>query len=256
MTIKATSTNKETPDGSTYPSNLAASLAASNTNLGENFNADANASDSKPSIIFSPNSAPTVDTKNNDFHFADTIFQQMRQHLSFPEGSTQMQQWQQQQQQVQVHLNMTADGRIIPPAGDGIAHIYPRSVSPCPPTNLPNLDGNTWSEFQQRISPISIQIKRALCCFLAYGIITSVLTAVSVFILPHPAFTPLAAVFSFVFFMFIIYVSKGRWNKMNKEMKDICAEFDPKFQMKGHKLEYFENIGLIVLSRLNRENSV
>ena len=41
---------------------------------------------------------------------------------------------------------------------------------------------------------------------------------------------------------------------MSKETKDVCVEFNPKFQTKGHKLRYLENHCVLVLSSLNGES--
>lgn len=167
------------------------------------------------------------------------IAAQLLQQISTPEGRANLQ---------QMGIKITPDGRIIPNARVGVAHIYLKNIDSMSPTNLPDLDGRLWSDFSQRLLPIRRQIKKILYSFVAYGILSTVLCAVTTFVL-HPFAIGGVMAFTFACFLCIAFVSKKKWMVMNEEVKEICMEYGPKFDLKGHSLEYYDSIGMIVVSR-------
>jgi hypothetical protein len=168
----------------------------------------------------------------------------MLELLSTPEGRAQL-------QQMQV---ITSDGRVIPNPRLGVAHVYLRDISPRLPVNLPDLDGNLWSEFAQRLAPISLQIKKTIYCIMAFGVVVAILCAVTSFILHPFAVTGVVAGTALFSFCFVFFSGRYRWKAINEEVKEIVQEFGPKFQLKGHQLEHFDKMGMIVISRV--ENPV
>ena len=167
------------------------------------------------------------------------IAAQLLQQLSTPEGRANFQQMQ---------VKILPDGRIIPNPRMGVAHIYLKDIVSRSPANLPDLDGRLWNEFYLRLSPISRQIKKTLYSFVAYGILSIVLCAIIPFVL-HPLAIGGATVFTFACFFCIVFVSKKKWKAVNEEVKEICVEYGPKFELKGHLLEYYDSMGLIVVTR-------
>jgi hypothetical protein len=84
----------------------------------------------------------------------------------------------------------------------------------------------------------------------AYGVSSAIFCAVTVRFAEGPfAITGVMAGLGICFFCFVCIVGK-KWKKMNEEVKEIITEFAPKFQIKGYRLEYFDTVGLLVITRV------
>lgn len=261
-------TSDEPTAGSPFTSNLAASLVNDIANPSTNtttFESTTMKSSTKSTTVNAPTSPPAVttfgvDTSNvnapsaaqqanvnpaaaNNVDF-NVFAAQMLQQFSTPEGRAQLQQMQQMQ------VRITQDGRIIPNPSKDCVLVYIKNVVPRPPTNLEHIDGVLWNDFSLRLAPITRQIKLTMFMLMAYGVLSAILCAVTVRFAESPFAIPGVMVgISICFFCFVCIVGK-KWKKMNEQVKGIVTEFAPKFQIKGYGLEYFDTVGLLVVTRV------
>lgn len=185
-------------------------------------------------------SSQPTGTDNNNVNNINLFAAQMLQQLASPEGRAQFQ---------QIQIKMTEDGRIIPAASKDVVHVYLKDIGPRPPLNLEGIDGNLWSEFSLRMAPIAGQIKKAMYLFMAYGVLSAVLCGITPFVISPFAITGVM-MFMGVCFFCAVFVSRKKWKVRNEEVKSICEEFKPRFEMAGYSLEYFHTMGMIVICRV------
>jgi hypothetical protein len=178
----------------------------------------------------------TATTNNVDLNL---FAAQMLQQFSTSEGQAQLRQMQ---------VRITEDGRVISPPSTTCVHVYVKNVTPRPPANLENIDGVLWNEFSLRLAPMTRQIKLTSFMMMAYGVLSAILCAVTVLVISPFAITGVMVGLSLCFFC-LVYLAKNKWRKMNEEVKEIIAEFQPKFQIEGCGLEYFD-MGLVVITRV------
>lgn len=100
---------------------------------------------------------------------------------------------------------------------------------------------------------ITSQIKKTVYMFLAFGALSAVLCVVTSFVI-SPFATTGVVMFMGICFFFFVFARRKKWKMTNEEVKSICEEFKPKFQMKGYSLDYFDTVGMFVVCRV--ENSV
>jgi hypothetical protein len=154
-------------------------------------------------------------------------------------------------------LQFSSDGRVIPDKGNGTEHIALKDVKLQKPSTLPNVDSNIWHDFATRMTPIASLVRKSFMCYAVIGVLYLLSFALFPIVFATDVMGSRSVLVSVVFVITgtIIFYGGCFFGRRQKKMIDdevnaICNEFDQRFRSNDHKLDYFSERWMIVISPL------